>query len=85
LATSQFTSLGNLKINVGNQVYLITAPPDFTQYNINLVPIFTVLFGNSTLYYNVLLNHPKIQTFVKPFYLKSLKKITLLPKKERSV
>ncbi len=51
LAASQFISLGNLQNITGNQAYLITTPPDFTQYNKILIwcQQFTVLFGSATL------------------------------------
>ncbi len=48
---SQFISLGALKATSGTQVYLITAPPDFAQYNRVLIwcQQFSVLFGASGL------------------------------------
>ncbi len=51
LAASQFLSLGNLQNISGNQAYLISAPPDFIQYNKILIwcQQFTVLFGSATL------------------------------------
>jgi hypothetical protein len=51
LSASQFVSLGSLKSVTGNQAYLITTPPDFTQYNKILIwcQQFTVLFGSAAL------------------------------------
>jgi Electron transfer DM13 len=48
---SQFVSLGKLKGVSGAQVYLITNPPDFTQYNKVLIwcQQFSVLFGAAML------------------------------------
>lgn len=50
-SATQFVSLGKLKANSGNQAYLISNPPDFTQYKNVLIwcQQFTVLFGASTL------------------------------------
>lgn len=51
LSASQFVSLGNLKSVTGNQTYLISTPPDFSQYNKILIwcQQFTVLFGSAAL------------------------------------
>ncbi len=48
---AQFVSLGALKGTSGTQLYEITNPPDFTQYNKVLIwcQQFSVLFGQSTL------------------------------------
>ncbi len=48
---AQFVSLGVLKGTSGTQVYEVTNPPDFAQYNKVLIwcQQFSVLFGQSTL------------------------------------
>jgi Electron transfer DM13 len=48
---TQFISLGALKATTGTQLYLITTPPDFTQYNKILIwcQQFSVLFGKADL------------------------------------
>ena len=51
LQASQFVSLGKIQANSGNQVYLITSPPDFNTHNKILIwcQQFSVLFGSSSL------------------------------------
>jgi Electron transfer DM13 len=48
---TQFVNLGPLKGISGTQVYAVTNPPDFSQYNKVLIwcQQFSVLFGSSTL------------------------------------
>ena len=48
---TQFISLGSLKGLSGNQAYVVTNPPDFSQYNKVLIwcQQFGVLFGSSTI------------------------------------
>lgn len=48
---SQFVSLGALKGVSGNQAYVISNPPDFSQYTKVLIwcQQFSVLFGSSTI------------------------------------
>jgi hypothetical protein len=48
---SQFVSLGALKGVSGNQAYVVSNPPDFTQYNKVLIwcQQFSVLFGSSAI------------------------------------
>lgn len=50
-SATQFLSLGKLTANSGNQAYLVSNPPDFSQYKNVLIwcQQFTVLFGASTL------------------------------------
>jgi hypothetical protein len=50
-SATQFISLGRLKATSGNQAYLISNPPDFSQYKNVLIwcQQFTALFGASTL------------------------------------
>jgi Electron transfer DM13 len=50
-SATQFVNLGSLKGASGTQVYLISNPPDFTQYNKVLIwcQQFSVLFGVSTI------------------------------------
>jgi Electron transfer DM13 len=51
ITATQFLNLGALKATTGTQLYLITTPPDFTQYSKILIwcQQFSVLFGKSDL------------------------------------